>query len=131
GSDMLPRGSLSYQITPETTRGSFFKKSEVLARRFQGLVNITLSPSQWRGRHEVKLGADINQIDYERYLARSPIQILRADNTLSRQINFDGSLQARRDNFEMGAYLQDRWAISNRLLVEAGLRFDRDSIVRR
>ena len=130
-SDMLPHGNLSYQITPETARGSFFKKSETLSRRFQGLVNITLSPSQWRGRHEVKLGADINQIDYERYLARSPIQFLRADNTLSREINFDGSPRARRDNFEIGAYLQDRWAISNRLLVEAGMRFDRDGIVRK
>jgi Carboxypeptidase regulatory-like domain/TonB dependent receptor-like, beta-barrel len=130
-SDILPHGSLPYQLTPASARGSYFKQSETLSRRFQGLVNITLSPSQWRGRHEVKLGADVNQIDYERRLARSPINILRADNTLSRKINFDGSPLARRDNFEIGAYLQDRWAISNRLLVEAGLRFDRDSIVGR
>ena len=130
-SDILPRGSLPYQLTPATTRGSYFKKSETLSRRFQGLVNITLSPSQWRGRHEVKLGADVNQIDYERRLARSPINILRADNTLSRRIDFDGSPLARRDNFEIGAYLQDRWAISNRLLVEGGMRFDRDAIVGR
>ncbi len=129
-SDMLPRGNRTYQITPETVRGSFFKESEVLSRRFQGLVNITLSPSQWRGRHEVKLGADINKIDYERYLARRPIQILRADNTLSREINFNGSPTAERDNFEIGVYLQDRWAISNRLLVEAGMRVDRDGLVR-
>src|SRR5215510_1609965 len=99
-SDLLPHGSLPYQLTPQTTRGSYFKTSETLSRRFQGLVNVTLSPSQWRGRHEVKLGADVNQIDYERLLGRSPIQILRADNTLSRKINFDGSPRARRDNFE-------------------------------
>src|SRR5262249_6507421 len=127
----LPRGNLPYQLTPETTRGSFFKRSETLSRRFQGLVNVTLSPSQWRGRHEVKLGADVDLIDYERRLARSPIQILRADNTLSREIDFEGSPRARRDNVEIGAYLQDRWAISNRLLVEAGMRFDRDGIVGR
>ena len=130
-SDLLPHGSLPYQLTPQTTRGSYFKTSETLSRRFQGLVNITLSPSQWRGRHEVKLGADLNQINYERRLDRSPIQILRADNTLSRKIDFEGSPEARLDNFEVGAYVQDRWAISNRLLVEAGLRFDRDSIVGR
>ncbi len=130
-SDVLPRGSLSYQITPDTTRGSFFKRSETLSRRFQGLLNVTLSPTQWRGRHEIKLGADINRIEYERYLDRSPIQILRSDDTLSREINFDGSPRGRRDNFEIGAYLQDRWAISSRLLVEAGIRFDRDGIVKR
>ncbi len=130
-SDISPHGGLPYQVTPESARGSFFKTSEALSSRFQGLVNITLSPSQWRGRHEVKLGADINQINYERYLYRSPIQILRADNTLSREIVFDGRSQARSDNLEIGAYLQDRWAISNRLLVEAGMRFDRDGIVGR
>src|SRR5262249_5625797 len=63
GSDTLPHGNLPFQLTPATTQGSYFKKSETLSRRFQGLVNVTLSPSQWRGRHEVKLGADVDQID--------------------------------------------------------------------
>jgi len=130
-SDILPHGDLPYQLTPGVVRGSFFKRSEATSSRYQGLVNITLSPSEWRGRHEVKLGADINQIEYERLLDRRPIQILRADNTLSREIIFDGNQRAGRDNIEIGAYVQDRWAISNRLLVEAGMRFDRDSIVKR
>src|SRR5262249_11162676 len=130
-SDILPHGDLPYQLTPRTTRGSYFKKSETLSRRYQGLVNITLSPSQWRGRHEVKLGADVNQIGYDRRLDRRAIQILRADDSLSRKIDFEGNPGSRRDNTEVGLYLQDRWAISNRLLVEAGMRFDRDGIVKR
>lgn len=124
-----PHGELPFQFVPGVVRGSFFKESEVVSRRLQGLVNITLSPSHWRGRHEIKLGADINQISYERLLVRRPIQILRADDTLSSEINFAGVSQASRDNLEIGAYVQDRWAISNRLLVEAGMRFDRDGIV--
>jgi Carboxypeptidase regulatory-like domain/TonB-dependent Receptor Plug Domain/TonB dependent receptor len=128
---LLPHGDLPYQLVPGTARGSFFKRSEVGSSRIQGLVNVTLSPSELRGRHEIKLGADVNHIGYERLLDRSPIQILRSDNTLSSQINFEGVTQARRNNFEIGTYVQDRWAISNRLLVEAGMRFDRDSIVRR
>ena len=131
GSSSLPQGDLPYQIFPGGVRGSFFKESESLSRRIQGLINISLSPSQWRGRHEIRLGADVNHIDYERLLERRPIQILRADNTLSSEIDFDGAPQAGRDNFEIGAYLQDRWAISNRLLIEAGMRFDRDTVVRR
>ena len=128
---ILPHGDLPFQLVPGAVRGSFFKTSEAVSRRLQGLVNITLSPSHWRGRHEIKLGADINHIGYERLLVRRPIQILRADDTLSSEITFDGVSQARRDNLEVGAYLQDRWAVSNRLLVEAGMRFDRDGIVGR
>jgi outer membrane receptor protein involved in Fe transport len=33
-------------------------------------------------------------------------------------------------NFELSAYAQDRWLIGNRLLVESGLRFDWDAMVR-
>lgn len=130
-SDLLPQGDLPFQIVPEGVRGSFFKRSEAISRRYQGLVNVTLSPSEWRGRHEIKLGADINQISYEKRLTRNPIQFLRANNTLSSEIVFNGVPVVRLDNIELGAYLQDRWAVSNRLLVEAGLRFDRDSLVER
>jgi hypothetical protein len=129
--DILPHGDIIYQLVPGAVRGSYFKTSEANSSRYQGLVNITLSPSEWRGRHEVKLGADINHVEYERLLNRRPIEVLRADNTIARVITFDSGREAGRDNFEMGAYVQDRWAISNRLLVEAGLRFDRDSLVKR
>ncbi len=130
-SDALPRGTLPYQLSPDRTNGNFFKRSEVASGRWQGLMNLTLSPAQWRGKHEVKMGADINQVLYERQLVRRPIQILRADKTLSREIHFDGNPRTGLDNFEVGVYIQDRWAITNRFLVEAGLRFDRDSIARR
>jgi hypothetical protein len=129
--DILPHGDVIYQLVPGAVRGSFFKTSEATSSRYQGLVNITLSPSEWRGRHEVKLGADINRVEYTRLLNRRPIQILRADDTIARVITFDSGQEARRDNVEVGAYVQDRWAISNRLLVEAGMRFDRDSLVKK
>jgi hypothetical protein len=130
-SSVLPHGNLPYQLVPGMARGSYFMTSNVVATRLQGLMNITLSPAEWRGRHEVKLGADINHVGYDRLLARNPIQILRADNTLSSEILFDGVSQAGRKNVEAGVYLQDRWAVSNRLLIESGMRFDRDSIVKR
>ncbi|HEX5082991.1 MAG TPA: TonB-dependent receptor [Blastocatellia bacterium] len=129
--DTLPHGDMIYQLVPGAVRGSFFKRSEATSKRYQGLVNITLSPSEWRGRHEIKFGADINHVEYGRLLDRRPIQVLRADDSISRIITFDSSRQARRDNFEVGAYVQDRWAVSPRLLVEAGMRFDRDSLVKR
>jgi hypothetical protein len=130
-SAIRPHGEDPYQLIPGTARGSFFKRSEVASSRLQGLMNITLSPAEWRGKHEIKLGADVNQIVYDRLLDRSPIQIVRADNTISSEILFDGITESRIDNFEIGAYLQDRWAVTNRLLIETGMRFDRDSIVRR
>jgi carboxypeptidase family protein len=130
-SAIRPHGDDPFQLIPGTARGSFFKRSEVATSRIQALMNITLSPAEWRGKHEIKLGTDVNHIVYDRLLDRSPIQIVRADNTISSEIAFDGITQSRIDNFEIGVYLQDRWVVSNRLLIETGMRFDRDSIARR
>jgi len=130
-SAVLPHGNLPYQISPGAVTGSFFKTSDVAASRLQGLMNITLSPAELRGRHEIKLGADVNHIKYDRLLDRMPINILRADQTLSSRILFNGVSESGRNNVEIGAYLQDRWAVSNRLLIESGVRLDRDSVVKR
>src|SRR5262249_61761008 len=60
-SAVLPHGDLPYQLVPGMARGSFFKTSNVVATRLQGLMNVTLSPAQWRGRPEVKLRADLDR----------------------------------------------------------------------
>lgn len=129
--DTLPHGSTPYQIGSELTSGSYFKRSEILARRFQGTASVTLSPTEWRGSHEVKFGLNVDHIGYNRFLARRPIQILRTEGTLSREIDFDGAPVAKRDNLEVSGFLQDRWSPTNRLVVETGVRLDRDEILRR
>jgi hypothetical protein len=129
--DTLPHGSTPYQIGVELTTGSFFKRSEILARRFQATTSVTLSPTEWRGSHEVKFGLNVDHIGYNRFLARKPIQILRSEGTLSREIDFDGTPIAKRDNLEISGFLQDRWALTNRVVLESGLRLDRDEILRR
>jgi hypothetical protein len=56
---------------------------------------------------------------------------VREDRTLSRLSTFAGGASFSRRNFESSVYGQDRWSISQRLLLELGLRADRDTIVRR
>src|SRR2546428_6840683 len=48
----------------------------------------------------------------------------------SRYSTFAGGALSKIYNLESSAYAQDRWLISNRLLIEPGLRFDWDQIVR-
>src|SRR5215510_4655095 len=125
-----PMGNLPYKLTPEGARGNFFKTSAATARRLQGIATLTLPSVNWHGAHEFKFGADLDRITDNQSAARNPILILREDGTLSRQIAFDGSASFSRSNSEGSAFAQDRWSLSNRLLLEAGLRVDRDSIIR-
>ena len=126
-----PRGNLPYRISPEGTSGNFFRTSNANARRLQGIANLTLPLAHWRGTHEIKFGTDLDRITFDESNIRNPIFILREDRTLSRVSTFIGGASFGRSNFESSVYGQDRWSISKRLLLEAGVRADRDTIIHR
>ena len=126
-----PRGNLPYRISPEGTSGNFFRTSNANARRLQGIANLTLPLAHWRGTHEIKFGTDLDRITFDESNIRNPIFILREDRTLSRVSTFIGGATFGRSNFESSIYGQDRWSVSKRLLLEAGVRADRDTIIHR
>lgn len=125
-----PRGDAAYVITPEQTSGNYFETGEGRSSRLQGIINWFLPPVRWNGRHEIKLGADLDGITFRQSFRRNPFQILREDGTLSREVTFSPISPFGRNNFEMSGYAQDRWSVSDRWVVEPGARFDWDQIVR-
>jgi len=126
-----PRGNLPYRISPEGTNGNFFRTSNANARRLQGIANLTLPLAHWRGTHEIKFGTDLDRITFDESNIRNPIFILREDRTLSRVSTFIGGALFGRSDFESSVYGQDRLSISKRLLLESGVRADRDTIIHR
>jgi hypothetical protein len=129
--DEQPLGSLPYVVFPERTSGNFFRTAERLARRWQGIANLTLPSIAWRGRHEVKLGLDLDRIVYRQMVERRSVFIRRSDGTLARQVGFANHPRFGRDNAELSGFAQDRWAVTDRWLVETGARLDWDEIIRR
>ena len=126
-----PLGSLPYRLSPEGASGNFFRTADATARRVELISDLTLPEVSWHGSHEFKFGVDLDRITDDRFASRQPIFIVRENGTLSRQISFSGSPQFAKHNFEASGFAQDRWSISNRWLLEAGLRFDRDSVIQR
>jgi hypothetical protein len=129
--DEQPRGDLPYLLTPEGASGNFFETSSATSRRLQGIANLTLPLTHWRGTHEIKFGVDLDRITYEQSSLRNPIFTVRENRSLSRKSTFVGGASFTRNNFESSVYAQDRWSVSKRLLLEAGLRLDRDNVIRR
>ena len=126
-----PHGDTPFEVTPETYLGSFFENATSTSRRVEGNAALYLPPREWAGKHDLKLGVDVDQVNYGEQVTRSPIRYLREDGTLLRLSTFPQTAPFNRNNFEVGAYAQDRWAPSAGLLIETGLRFDWDEIVRR
>ena len=128
--DERPLGISPYVLRPDGVSGSFFRTSESRAIRTQLIANATFPGFDFSGRHELKAGVDADRITYDQFSARLPVSIFREDGTLSRRILFADGPGFRRQNVEFSGFVQDRWSISDRLLLEFGLRSDWDEIVR-
>jgi len=126
-----PHGNTPFEVTPEVYLGSYFESATSRSRRVEGNGALYLPPLMLAGKHDLKMGVDLDQITFDEDVSRSPISYLREDGTLLRLSTFPTVAPFSRNNFEVGAYAQDRWVPLSGLLVEAGLRFDWDEIVRR
>jgi hypothetical protein len=127
----VPRGDSPFEITPETSRGSYFENLTSRSHRFQETAVLYLPPRHWHGVHDWKAGLDLDQIAFGEKWFRAPISYLREDGTLLRMSTFPSQPPFARNNFEVGAYVEDRWSAAKGLLIEPGLRFDWDEILRR
>ena len=141
---LSPLGNAAYFITPEVAGGNYYLNSLTHARRWQGVSNLNLPSHEWHGRHDTKFGVDLDRIDYDAQFARQPISFLREGQTFpgagacltvipspcSRYSTFSGGDYSTTYNFEASGYAEDRWLITNRLLIEPGARLDWDQIVR-
>lgn len=126
-----PQGSAPYELTPELAQGGYFENLASQSQRVEGNAALYLPPRHWMGRHDLKAGIDIDHIGFHESLTRAPVDYLREDRTLLRRSTFPAFAPFTRHNVEAGAYFQDRWAPRAGLLIEPGVRFDWDEIIRR
>ena len=144
---MTPYGMLPYFANPNTAGGSYYLTDETHARRWQSLANLLLPSHQWHGRHDFKVGVDLDRISYDAQFSRQPISFLGGNNVLTspdecltaaqtasfpctRYSTFGPAPVHWQYNAEVSAYAEDRWSPTNRLLIEPGVRLDWDEIVR-
>jgi hypothetical protein len=144
---LTPLGTEPYFVTLNTSGGNYYLDMRTQARRWQGLSNLYLPPRYAHGRHDIKLGIDLDRIDYDAAFSRQPISfwptttangpcptnangVPIVPSPCTRYSVFSGGESSTTDNFEASAYIEDRWLITDRLLIEPGLRFDWDEIIR-
>ncbi len=126
-----PHGDSPYALTPELTQGSYFQNLVSHSQREEGVATLYLPPRYWEGRHDLKAGLSVDHIGFDESVVQAPVSYLREDRTLLRRSVFSGPALFTRHNVETGAYFQDRWSAHSGLLIESGLRFDWDEILRR
>jgi hypothetical protein len=144
---LTPAGDAGYIQTTLAAAGNYYLHENALARRVQGLANLYLPPHEWHGRHDIKVGADLDRLNYDAQFLRQPISFLQpgaavqpcatdatgvpaVPSTCARYSVFSGGDYSTIYNAEASVYAEDRWLVTNRLLIEPGVRFDWDRLVR-
>src|SRR5580658_2656834 len=150
---LTPRGDSPYIELVFAAAGNYYLHEDAVARHVQGFSNLYVPPHEWHGRHDIKVGVDLDRLSYDAEFLRQPISfepegapppgqsaqpcatdanalpVVPAINC-SRYSVFTGGTYAPLDNAEISAYAEDRWLITNRLLIEPGVRLDWDELVR-
>ncbi len=146
---LTPRGDSPYVALFFAAEGNYYLHEDALARRVQGFSNLYIPPHQWHGRHDIKVGVDVDRLNYDAQFLRQPISfepqgpgpsvqpcptdangVPMPPYICTRYSVFSGGNYAALYNVEGSAYAEDRWLITNRLLLEPGVRLDWDELVR-
>jgi hypothetical protein len=124
----IPQGDASLVNTADGRTGNAFIDATRQAGRDQFLANLFAPSFSALGSHQVKIGIDLDAVNYWQNVSRTSYMFLRADNTISRAVTFGGSGRLQLSNTEASWYAQDSWKVRPRLQLEIGLRQDWDRL---
>lgn len=128
---LFPLGNSPFVFTPNGRTGNFYLTDRNWSDRTQAFTNLYVKPWTWLGTHQFTLGGRVDRVIFHGAFSRGPFEFVDANNTLLRQVTFQNAPPFSLSTLESGAYAQDRWSAFQRLIVEAGGRWDNDSFLHR
>jgi hypothetical protein len=128
--DIFGQGFGAMSVKPSGNEGYFFNRQDRRTNILQWTEGLSLL-RKGGGKHLVKLGLDLlhSRLDGDS-LSRS-VLIERADGSPSATIDYSGASSQRLRSTDVGLFVEDGWRVGNRLLLEPGLRLDRDGVFKR
>jgi len=128
--DIFGNSGAPYEITPDRNFGGWFNRQHRESRRYELLEVFHFSPQTWRGSHNFRTGLNFSHTSFDGTDRNEPVTIVRADGTRYQLIEFSGAgVLARRQN-EFSVFLQDKWIVNKSVVLDLGVRYDRDQIGR-
>lgn len=126
--DILPNSTAPYRLLPETTEGGFFDRQNRRSHRFE--LREIYQSRQWHflGTHTLKAGLDFSHSSYDGRQAFSQVDVVGTAGYPIERIAFGAPTRFSVDQNETAWFVGDQWKPVERVAVDFGLRFDRDSI---
>jgi len=126
--DLFPNSTAPSRLLLETTEGGFFDRQNRRSNRYEWQESYQSGAHRFLGTHTFKLGVDFLHSNYDGHVAFSPVDIVGSGGYALERIDFGAPARFSVDQNEIAGFAGDQWRVSERLSVELGLRFDRDSV---
>lgn len=121
-SNAYGQGPQDMFITLENWGGNYFNQWAREANQVEVLPTFRLARKNWHGSHDLKVGVDVVHRWFSGRSQTRPIHILRGDGSLAERVDFRGTGLMDGADTESSGFVQDHWAPTDRLGVDAGLR---------
>jgi len=126
--DITANSSAPYELLIETTEGGFFDRQNRDTYRTEWQETYQFSTHNFLGSHQFKAGLDFAHSDYDGRVELLPVTILGISNLPIESINFGPASRFDVRQNETAWFFADKWSPLQRLTIDLGVRFDRDSI---
>ncbi|MGZ4853923.1 MAG: carboxypeptidase regulatory-like domain-containing protein [Candidatus Angelobacter sp.] len=127
----LPQGDLPYILGPAGRTGNYFVRNENISTRTQGFANLYLRPWKLAGTHQFTVGGRADRVVYHAQINRGTVEFVDGAGAVLRQLTFANTPGFSLSTVESSAYIQDRWTPTQRVIIEPGGRWDRDTFLGR
>ena len=119
------------EFAPSGRSGNFFNTQDRRTQSVQWTESLTHLFQGPTGEHLLNVGLDVMRASYTGTSLSRSVIVRRADGTVSQRFDFGGQTAQQVGGTDIAFYAQDRWRPGDRLLVEPGIRVDRDGVLQR
>ena len=128
GTSVDGHGSATEMIlAPEQNGGIYYTNQTRSSQALEASAAVSGFVSSRGGGHLIKGGLDVLYASFDGQLQMRPIDILREDGTLTRRL-VGGPAAGGLTATGAGLFLQDRWHVVSGLILEYGVRLERDGV---
>jgi hypothetical protein len=126
--DVTANSNDPYQLLIETTAGGYFDRRQRRTYRTEWQETYQFGAHGFLGSHQFKVGTDYAHSEYDGRTQFLPVTIMGVLNLPIESIGFGPASRFNISQNEIARFLADKWVPFQRLTVDLGLRFDRDSV---
>jgi hypothetical protein len=124
------QGSDAMLLTPEGWGGNFFNSWARSSSQVEAAPNFQFQSKKFLGRHEIRIGANVNRRSFRGSSRSQDVRLLREDGSLAEQIGFAGPGVLDTSVTDVEEFVRDHWMLNERLAADLGGRFTSQTVGR-